>query len=183
MPDLAVYNMGTITGLLGPAVSLVAMLNIITPTRNTGDKGEIKVEAEDNAMVLLEHASGALSHIQSGFNYYDPHGHEGYGQTKATISLVGKEGNMHMIGYDWAPVGVELTTKESQKTEIFAEDRGDYSWPMGASIVANTLLTGKEPHLSVEHSLHVLEIIEAARKSQDTGKRIALESKFKWPIV
>lgn len=183
MPDLAVYNMGTITGLLGPAVSLVAMLNIITPTRNTGDKGEIKVEAEDNAMVLLEHASGALSHIQSGFNYYDPHGHEGYGQTKATISLVGKEGNMHMIGYDWAPVGVELTTKESQKTEIFAEDRGDYTWPMGASIVANTLLTGKEPRLSVEHSLHVLEIIEAARKSQETGKRIALESKFKWPMV
>ena len=183
MPDLAVYNMTTLTGLLGPAISLVAMLNIITPTRNTGDKGEIKVEAEDNAMVLLEHASGALSHIQSGFNYYDPHGHEGYGQTKATISIVGKAGNMHMIGYDWAPVGVELTTMENPKPEIHAEERGGYTWPMGASLVANTLVTGKEPLLTVEHSLHVLEIIEAARKSQETGKRISLESKFKWPIV
>jgi hypothetical protein len=28
-----------------------------------------------------------------------------------------------------------------------------------------------------------LEIITAARKSQETGKRIALTSTFKWPIV
>ncbi len=30
---------------------------------------------------------------------------------------------------------------------------------------------------------HVLEIIEAARRSQDTGMRIRLKSKFPWPMV
>lgn len=43
------------------------------------------------------------------------------------------------------------------------------------------------PHLTkspyVEHSLHVLEIIEAARKSQKEGKRIQLESVFPYPVV
>jgi hypothetical protein len=29
----------------------------------------------------------------------------------------------------------------------------------------------------------VLEIMEAARKSQQTGTRIKLKSKFPWPIV
>ena len=33
MPDLAVYNMATLTGLLGPVKSIVSMLNIITPMR------------------------------------------------------------------------------------------------------------------------------------------------------
>ncbi|HJZ38916.1 MAG TPA: hypothetical protein VJ203_00955 [Bacteroidales bacterium] len=43
--------------------------------------------------------------------------------------------------------------------------------------------TGKEPLINAEHALHVLEVIEAARKSGATGKRIKLQSTFKWPVV
>lgn len=53
MPDLGVYNMATLTGLLGPAKSVMAMLSIVTPERTVEDKGKIKVEAEDNAQILL----------------------------------------------------------------------------------------------------------------------------------
>ncbi len=183
LPDLAVYNLATITGLLGPVKSVVAMLNIITPTRNTGDKGKIKVVAEDNAMVLMEHQSGVLSHVQSGFNYFDPYGHAGTGQERPTISLYGTEGNMHLIGYDWAPSGVDMATKEEVETTRYVTDPGTYVWQEGASVIAKSLVTGEEPLIDVEHSLHVLEIIEAARKSEKTGERIALESKFKWPMI
>lgn len=183
LPDLAVYNLATITGLLGPVKSVSAMLNIITPTRNTGDKGEIKVVAEDNAMVLMEHYTGALSHVQSGFNYFDPYGHAGKGQQRPTISLYGTEGNMHLIGYDWAPGGVDVATKEKEETTRYVEDPGTYVWQEGASVIAKCLVTGQEPLIDVEHSLHVLEIIEAARKSEKTRKRISLESKFKWPMI
>jgi predicted dehydrogenase len=83
LPDLAVYNIASITGLLGPVRSVCAMLNIITPVRKVANRpNPIKVEEEDNAMVLMEHHSGALSHVQSGFNYFDPYGHEGAGQEK-----------------------------------------------------------------------------------------------------
>lgn len=185
MPDLGVYNMASLTGLLGPVKSVVAMLNIITPQRVVDNRsGPIKVEAEDNAMVLMEHASGALSHVQSGFNYFDPYGHEGEGQDKPTISIWGTEGNMHLIGYDWAPFGVDMATREhDEKTIRYAEDTGTYVWQEGASVVAKSLATGVKPLVDVEHSLHVLEIIEAARKSQEEGKRIALQSTFKWPMV
>jgi predicted dehydrogenase len=185
MPDLGVYNMATLTGLLGPARSVVAMLNIITPVRTVDNrKDPIKVEAEDNAMVLMEHNSGALSHVQSGFNYFDPYGHEGTGQEKPTISMWGTKGNMHLIGYDWAPFGVDMATFElDEKTIRYAENTGDYVWQEGASVVARSLSVGQEPLIAVDHSLHVLEIIEAARKSQSEGKRIPLQSTFKWPIV
>src|SRR5690606_29541504 len=55
MPDLGVYNFTTLTGLLGPARAVTAMTSIVTPTRTVDDKGEIVVEAEDNAMVLMDH--------------------------------------------------------------------------------------------------------------------------------
>ena len=185
MPDLAVYNMASLTGLLGPVKSVVAMLNIITPSRQVDNRPQpIKVEAEDNAMVLMEHTSGALSHVQSGFNYFDPYGHEGTGQEKPTISIWGTEGNMHLIGYDWAPFGVDMATRDhDEKTIRYAEDTGDYVWQEGASVIAESLAKDTEPLIQPEHSLHVLEIIEAARKSQAEGRRISLASTFRWPIV
>ena len=184
MPDLAVYNMATLTGLLGPVRSVVAMLNIMTPSRKVDNRqAEIKVEAEDNAMVLMEHESGTLSHVQSGFNYFDPYGHEGIGQTKPTISMWGTKGNMHLIGYDWAPLAVEMATADHEKTERYATDAQGYVWQEGATAVAKSLATGKDTLIAAEHSLHVLEIIGAARESQETGRRIQLKSRFKWPVV
>lgn len=184
MPDLAVYNMATLTGLLGPVKSVVAMLNIITPTRKVDNRpNEIKVEAEDNSMVLMEHTSGALSHVQSGFNYFDPYGHGGTGQDKPTVSIWGTKGNMQLIGYDWAPAGVDMATKDNEKTQRFATNTGSFVWMQGASYISETMAKGVDPIITTQHSLHVLEIIEAARKSQETGTRVALKSTFKWPLL
>ncbi len=182
LPDLGVYNLASLTGLLGPAKSVMAMTNILTKERTVDDKGEIPVEAEDNAMVLMQHESGALSHVQCGFNYFDPYGHEGNGQEKPTISLVGTRGAMHLIGYDWKPFGVDMATIEQEQSQRFVTDPGEYVWEMGASAICEALATGKEPKINAEHALHVLEIIEAARKSQETGQRINLKSSFPYPL-
>lgn len=134
-------------------------------------------------MVLMQHASGALSHVQCGFNYFDPYGHEGSGQEKPTISIVGTRGSMHLIGYDWKPFGVDMATLDDEKGKRYATNAESYVWEQGASVIAEALATGKEPLIAAEHALHVLEIIEAARASQSTGKRIYLTSTFKWPVV
>jgi predicted dehydrogenase len=183
MPDLAVYNMTSLTGLLGPAKSVMAMVSIVTPERAVSDKGRIKVTEEDNAMVLLDHGDGVISHIQSGFNYFNPHGHEGSKETRHTISIVGSHGFLGLVGYDWEPLGVDFATKESPKMERRATDAQGYVWQQGAVLAAECLATGKELLVTPEHALHVLEIITAARKSSATGKRINLTSTFKWPII
>ena len=183
MPDLGVYNLATLTGLLGPAKSIVAMTTIVNPERTVDNKGKIKVVAEDNTMVIMEHAKGVLSHMQCGFNYFDPHGHEGKGQTQSTIRIWGDAGNMGMIGYDWAPLGVEIATSHTDPPKIVEEDTKGYVWQEGASVISESLVKGIEPRIAAEHALHVLEIIEAARASSATGKKIILQSKFKWPML
>jgi predicted dehydrogenase len=45
------------------------------------------------------------------------------------------------------------------------------------------LATGIEQLIHAEHALHVLEVMQAARESQATGKRIALQSTFPYPVV
>jgi predicted dehydrogenase len=49
--------------------------------------------------------------------------------------------------------------------------------------VGEAIVNKTEPRINVEHALHVLEIIEAARKSSATGQRIMLKSSFTWPMV
>jgi len=183
MPDLAVYNFTSLTGMLGPARSVSAMLTIVNPERVVGDKGRIKVAAEDNAMVLMDHGNGVVSHVQSGFNYFNPHGHDGSKESRYTIDVVGSEGFMGMVGYDWAPLGVDLATKESPELKRHVTEAQGYAWQNGAAMAAECLATGKEMLVTPEHALHVIEIITAARESSQTGKRIELESTFKWPVV
>lgn len=183
MPDLGVYNMATLTGLLGPAKSVMAMTSIVNPERTVDDKGKIKVQAEDNAHVLLEHDKGVISHVMCGFNYFDPHGHEAGNQSLHSIQIYGDYGNMRLIGYDWETNGVMLDTSWDKPAELMSKEKGGYEWQEGATKIGEALLKGTEPRINVEHALHVLEIIEAARKSSATGMKVKLKSKFPWPIV
>jgi predicted dehydrogenase len=183
LPDLAVYNLTTLTGVLGPARALTALTSVVTPARRIRGKGEIKVVAEDNAMVLMDHGNGLLSHVQSGFNYFNPHGHDGGKERRHTVSVYGTSGFMGLVGYDWDPHGVDLATQDAPAPQRYATDKGDFVWQMGASLAATCLATGEDLLITPEHALHVLEIIQAARESQETGRRVPLRSKFKWPVV
>lgn len=85
---------------------------------------------------------------------------------------------MALVGYDWAPFGVDLATLTDEKDQRYVTNESDYRWEMGASVVAECLATGKEPRINAEHALHVLEIIEAARESDSSGRRVTLKSSF-----
>ena len=183
MPDLGVYNMATLTGLLGPAKSVMAMLSIVNPERIIDEKGKIKVEEEDNAHVLMDHGNGIISHVMCGFNYFDPHGHEAKGQQLHSIQIFGDKGNMRLIGYDWETNGVILDDSWEKPGQLHEKETGGYMWQEGATKVAESIVHKTEPLINVEHALHVLEIIEAARKSSANGMRIPLISTFKWPVV
>jgi len=184
LPDLGVYNLATLTGLLGPAKSVIAMTSIVTKERTVDDKGKLTVAAEDNANVIMDHGNGVLSNVQCGFNYFDPFGHEGEGQERPTITIWGTKGNMALIGYDWAPFGVDIADSwDRPGGQRYVKDAGDYVWEMGASVIARCLVLGQEPRINALHALHVLEVIEATRTSQSSGRRINLKSSFKWPMV
>jgi predicted dehydrogenase len=162
----------------------MAMLSIVTPERTVDDKGKIKVEAEDNAHLLLEHEKNVISHVMCGFNFYDRFGHQAKEQQLHSIQIYGSEGNMRLIGYDWETNGVTVDSlKTNGKEEMMCTDKGGYQWQEGAKVVGESMLKGIEPRINVEHALHVLEIIEAARKSSATGMKIKLKSKFPWPMV
>jgi predicted dehydrogenase len=181
--DLGVYNVATFTGLLGPVQEVVGMTAILNPTRKVEDLGEVRVEADENTMLIMHHGNGVLSHVQTGFGYFDGERLAGEGRQLYTIDVVGTKGAMHMQGWDWGPAGVDLAYEGEAILETHCKDPGKYDWVGGASYVAETLLTGRPSLISPEHGLHVLEVMNACHESQRSGRRVKVESTFQWPII
>jgi predicted dehydrogenase len=118
-----------------------------------------------------------------GFNFFDTHGHEAGTTSLHSIQIFGSEGNMRLIGYDWETNGVVLDNSYTEPPQLLSTDKGGYEWQEGARVTGESIVKGTEPRINVEHALHVLEIIEAARKSSAAGMKIKLESTFPFPVV
>lgn len=180
--DLGVYNVTTFTGLFGPVKQVVGMTKVLNPTRKVEDQGEVKVEADENTMLIMDHGNGILSHVQTGFVYFDGERLAGEGRQLYTIDVTGTKGTMHMQGWDWGPGGVDVASQGEAVLETFCKDPGKYNWVGGATYVAESLLTGKPSLITPEHALHVLEVMNACHESQRTGRRINVETTFRYPI-
>lgn len=180
--DLGVYNVTTLTGLLGPVKEVVGMTAILNATRRVEDKGEVKVTADENTMLIMHHGGGVLSHVQTGFVQFDGERLPGRERKLYTLDVFGTDGTLHLQGWDWGPAGVDLATRGEAVLETHCKESWDYKWVGGASYVAKCLLTGQPSLITAEHGLHVLEVMNACHQSQRTGRRVRVESTFRWPL-
>jgi len=186
--DLGVYNITTLTGILGPAKRVCGMSSILHPdltlNNHEGEKFNVKVETDENAMLLIDHGKGAFSQIMTGFSLFDSaRPHDAMEKAKTTIEIFGDNGVMNLVGYDWGPVGVDLATDDEPQMKRYCTDLKGFGWQQGASYVAKRLLTKERCLVTAEHALHCLEIMIACRQSSRTGKYIDIKTTFDWPVI
>lgn len=172
--DLGVYNITTLTGLLGPARSVVALSGTVIPERLVEGQ-RVRVEAEDNIMLLMDHGEAVFSSVQTGFVY-------GPRRQERTLELIGTRGSANLLGWDWHPRGVEIWREDRQEWEVMEQDQQGYSWERGASYLVDCFTTGKTPLITGEHAFHVLDVMLAAHESAAHGRKIEVTSTFPWPL-
>ncbi len=177
--DLGVYNITLLTGLLGPAHGVVAMSGTAIPQRTIA--GEIiTVEADDTTALILDHGDAVYSVVQSGFVYAAQ-------RDDWTVQVIGTAGAMIMGGYAWEPGAVSVyrgdTVKTPRRWEAIPHDPAGFAWQSGATYIAECLATGERPLLSGEHAVHVLEVMQGARRAAQTGQRVQIASTFRWPLL
>ena len=171
--DLGVYNLTTLTGLLGPVKRVMAMTGIAIPQRVV--EGElIEVKAEDNAQILLDFGNNVFAVVTTGFTmqqYRSP-----------AVEVYGSEGTIQMLGDDWAPNGYELWQQSRQAWIVFPELAPDWSWCDGLFHLVECIREGRSPIVTPEHALHVLEIMLSAQESGRDGMAKTLRTTFPYPI-
>jgi predicted dehydrogenase len=170
--DLGVYCLTTLTGLLGPAKRVFAMTGVAIPDREINGR-QIRVEAEDNAQVLLDFGEGALGVVTSGFTLQQYRG--------PALEVYGSTGTIQMLGDDWDPDGYELWQNSVGAWQLFKETAPDWPWADGLNHLIDCIHNGTQPIVTAEHALHVLEIMLKARQAGREGRALTVESTFAPP--
>jgi predicted dehydrogenase len=171
--DLGVYNVTSLCALLGPAQRVAAMTGIAIPERIVDGRG-LRVEAEDNAQVLIDFGDSRFAVVTTGFTmqrYRSP-----------AIELYGTEGTVQLLGDDWAPEGWELWRNAEGAWRLFPESDPHWHWTDGLRHLVDCAESGRPTITRPEHAYHALEVMLAAQDSGRDGVARRIESDFPEPV-
>ncbi len=177
--DMAVYPLHALTGLLGPVREVCA---ISARTRSSFDVVEgrlagttIPVEAADAWHLVLRLAEGALASVEANNCAGDALAPE--------LELRGERG---VLGISLLDVSepVRMRVDGEDRSETVPHDRAaGPDHVLGVEHLADCIEQGAEPVASVEHALHVIEVLEAAALSATEGRGVSVDSDFRRPAV
>jgi predicted dehydrogenase len=170
--DLGVYNVTSLTGLLGPAKKVSCLATLTRPTRVV-DGDLINVETNDTFQIIIEHEGGVLSTVTTAFGMQKYRG--------PAIEIYGLEGTIQMMGDDWAPDGLEYWSNELNTWQVIESHSRYWPWTDGLAHLVDSVLNKRQPYTRPEHAFHVLEIMLAAMESAESGQSQSINSTFEPP--
>jgi len=171
--DLGVYNVTSLCALFGPARRVTAMVGVAIPERVVHGEA-MRVEADDNAQVVLDFGEGRFASVTTGFTmqkYRSP-----------AIELYGSEGTIQLLGDDWAPEGWELWRNDEGAWRVHPESDPHWQWTEGLRHLVDCVESGRPTVTRPEHAYHALETMLAAQAAGRDGATRTIESGFPDPV-
>jgi predicted dehydrogenase len=168
MYDLGVYNVTTLTGLLGPCRRVMAMTGIAIPERIVNNR-KMTVQTDDNFQLLMDFGDQCFAVVTTGFTIqqYDVPG----------IEIYGTEGSITMKAEDWDPRGYRLWRNKDGFWQDH-DQRARWPWTDGVRDLIEAVQQGRKPVNAPGHAYHVLEIMVKSMESGRTGQALPIVSTF-----
>jgi len=167
--DLGIYNLKSLTALLGPVTEIMAAESTAVKTRRVRDR-EMADPDPDVSHVILRHHTGALSSVVSS------HAIQHY--RRPGLELYGTEGTANLLGDDWDPRGFEIWRNDAGHWEEYEAIEATWLWTDGLNEMVMSLRQGRNPLSELTHDLHLLDILEAIRKAVAENEAIPVTSRF-----
>jgi predicted dehydrogenase len=176
--DMGVYALHALTGLLGP-IQRVCAFSARTLDRFVSSAGpmaarEIPIEVDTNWQIVLDHGEGRLTSLTVNFATT-------WASWAPQLELFGTLGTLGMDLIDVAAPLHLYRAATSAWEELSPPITGRAEGPdhiMGVEHLVECVGSGQSPVLSVEHALHVLDVIEHAEQSAAQGQAVAVGSRF-----
>ena len=170
LAEKGIYNLKSLTALLGPVSQVLAAETTAVVPRWVGDM-KIPEPEPDVSHVILRHRSGALTSIvaSDAIQRYRRPG----------LEIYGTEGTANLLGDDWDPQGYVIWRNEAGRWEEYEAIESTWHWGDGLREAVMALWTGRPPLVDLGHDLHLLDVIEAARCAAKEGAAVPVHSEFK----
>ena len=158
--DLGVYNITSLTGLLGSVKRVSALAGTAIPQREV-DGEVIDVANFDNYQLLLDFGDARFAVVTTGFTMHE--------YRSPAIELYGDGGTAQMLGDDWAPQGYEIVRADSAGWTTYAEVDPTWPWTAGLRHLVDCVIDGDELLIRPEHAYHCLEVMLKAQLAASSG--------------
>lgn len=174
--DTTVYSLHALTAVLGPAQAVTAMSGVRFPTRGVGGR-TIQCDADDTTLMVLDFGEGLLVFVYGVTFGSAGQGRATYFGTKGMIA--GDELNGEPFDYpgkkvaDRAGISAVLphvvgTHRELPEPHVFEDIMQLVDW----------ILDDIPSPVTAERARHVIDIIESAYRSAETGMAQPLTTTF-----
>ncbi len=170
LAEVGIYNLKSLTAVLGPVAEVQSAETLVMAEREIANE-RVGTAGADVSHVLLRHADGALSSLVSG------HCIQRY--RRPALEFYGTEGTANLLGDDWDPRGFEIWRNGAGCWEEFEPIDPTWLWADGLTEMVNALREKRQPLHSLEHDMHLLEVIEASTKAAREKRAIAVQSRFR----
>ncbi len=176
MMDMGPYYITALINLIGGVKKVTGVTKISFPQRKITSKehyGEIiDVDVPTYITGIMEFENGAIGNITTTFDVFRSNSHN--------IEIFGSKGTLFVPDPNCFDGKVEFYNGETGETEEYPLefDYAENSRALGLADIAKAIETGRKPRTSYKQTFHVLEVMEAFKKSSDEEKAVAIESKF-----
>jgi predicted dehydrogenase len=174
--DMGVYPLHALTGLLGPARRVGALAGYAQRSFLVPDGPfagtTVPVEEPDNWHMMLDLGDQRIVAVEAN--------NCARGTRAPELELMGLQGTLALNIID-VGVPIQLQRGDGAWETIDVPRSGRASGPdhlLGIAHLVECVREQRSPTLSIEHALHVVEIIERAAQGAEEGRIIPLETRF-----
>jgi predicted dehydrogenase len=175
LADMGVYPLHAITGILGPAKRVSAFAAQARESFTVADGPfagkRVPIEVEDNWHLMLDFGAGRLASVTANNVAQDSRAPQ--------MELFGLAGTVSVNLLDVSAPVETLVPGEGWTSQTIPHERSagpDHL--LGVEHLVDCLTSGARPIPSIDHAIHVVEIMEAATRSATAGRAFDLETTF-----
>ncbi len=176
MMDMGPYYITALINLIGGVKKVTGVTKITFDQRRITSEphyGEIiDVDVPTHITGVMQFENGAVGNITTTFDVFKSNSHD--------IEIYGSKGTLFVPdpnGFGGTVRFFDGATREMKEIPL-EFDYEENSRALGLADIAKAIETGRKPRTSYKQTFHVLEVMEAFKKSSDEGRAVEIESKF-----
>ncbi|MGC5170105.1 Gfo/Idh/MocA family protein [Microbacterium sp. DT81.1] len=174
--DAGVYPITYLTAVLGPIREVSALSSMSVPDRVTLGGEAFRPHANDTWVVIATFESGTALTLTCNF-FVDS------ATQPRTITFHGASGSIALDDWFLPGAGVREAAYGSPLTVALPADAGiEADWALGVADLATAIRENRPHRNGSEHAAHVVDVLDAIRRSEAEGTRVGVTSSFPSPF-
>lgn len=173
--DVGVYPLTIVTAMFGPVRRVTAYATMIEPERTRKDGGRFTLETPDFWVAVCDHESGVVTRLTATF-WVRPGKQRG-------LELHGSEASLWMPTWGESNSRLLRTTngEDYETVPLLRPAYAGFDWSLALVDLAEAIRDGRPHRMGAEHAAHVVDVLNAADRSQRDGGAVAVGSSFDTP--